>query len=151
MRVSYTRLTILSAPRPSSERAGKSCYAREESCYATRDDVDPPRLALRSRAGRSPCVRAGPPRGGVDGGRGSGALTALVASSFAPAASGLLFMLLYGIGAMFGMALLGGTVGVPLARVMRTRWGAAALLGVTGAFSLVLGFVWGWPIVHAMV
>ena len=49
------------------------------------------------------------------------------------------------------MALLAATVGVPLARAMRTRYGTTILLGLTGVFSLVLGFVWGWPIVHAMV
>lgn len=89
--------------------------------------------------------------GVVHGLAGSGALTALVAGSYPSAASGLLFMLLYGVGAMIGMALLAGFAGVPLARAMRTRYGATILLGVTGAFSLILGFVWGWPIVHAMV
>lgn len=88
--------------------------------------------------------------GVVHGLAGSGALTALVASSFGSAASGLLFMALYGAGAAIGMALLAGVVGVPLARFMSTRWGSTILLGSTGAFSLVLGFVWGWPIVHAM-
>lgn len=87
----------------------------------------------------------------VHGLAGSGALTALVASSATSAASGLVFMALYGAGAMVGMALLAATVGVPLARAMRTRYGTTILLGVTGLFSLVLGLVWGWPIVHAMV
>jgi len=100
--------------------------------------------------------------GVVHGLAGSGALTALVASSFhgpdaagtgtyASAASGLFFMLLYGVGATIGMALLAGTVGVPLARAMKTRWGGAILLGASGALSVILGLVWVWPIVHAMV
>jgi high-affinity nickel-transport protein len=86
----------------------------------------------------------------VHGLAGSGALTAIVASSQPSAASGLLFMALYGAGATLGMALLAGFAGVPLARAMRTRYGAPILLGVTGVFSLALGLVWGWPIVHAM-
>jgi high-affinity nickel-transport protein len=87
--------------------------------------------------------------GVVHGLAGSGALTALVAGSFASATAGLAFMLLYGLGAAAGMAMLAGLAGVPLARVVRTRWGRAAIFGATGAFSLVLGFVWGWPIVSA--
>ncbi len=94
--------------------------------------------------------------GVVHGLAGSGALTALVAASFESAVAGIVFMALYGAGAAVGMAVLAGFAGVPLASVMRTRYGAASLLGVTGAFSLVLGFVWAWPIVcgplaHAMV
>ena len=82
---------------------------------------------------------------------GSGALTALVASSFRSPATGLVFMGLYGIGAMIGMALLAGALGVPLARAMRSRLGPPVTLAAAGSFSLVLGFVWGWPIVRAMM
>jgi cytochrome c biogenesis protein CcdA len=88
--------------------------------------------------------------GVVHGLAGSGALTAIVASSYPSALTGLLFMLVYGLGAAAGMAALAGAVGVPLARAMRTRRGPPLLLGVTGAFSLVLGLVWGWPLLHAI-
>jgi hypothetical protein len=33
---------------------------------------------------------------------------------------------------------------------MRTRLGPSLLLGIAGTISLVLGFVWGWPLVYAM-
>lgn len=88
--------------------------------------------------------------GVVHGLAGSGALTALVAASFPSAGGGFLFILVYGLGAMIGMALLGGFAGLPLARVMRTRFGAAAVLGAAGSLSLAMGLVWGFPIVYAM-
>jgi hypothetical protein len=87
----------------------------------------------------------------VHGLAGSGALTAIVASTYPSAAGGLVFIGLYGLGASAGMALLVGVAGVPLARAMRTRVGPQLLLGAAGAVSVVLGLVWGWPMVHAIV
>ena len=103
--------------------------------------------------GRGKWARARRPLviGLVHGLAGSGALTALVASSFDSTAAGLLFMAIYGTGAMAGMAALAGVTGVPLARVMRSRLGPPILLGITGAISLAFGFVWGWPIVRAWI
>jgi hypothetical protein len=87
----------------------------------------------------------------VHGLAGSGALTAFVASSFRSPMTGLTFMALYGVGAMIGMALLAGALGVPLARAMRSPLGPPVTLAAAGALSLGLGFVWGWPIVRAMM
>jgi high-affinity nickel-transport protein len=89
--------------------------------------------------------------GVVHGLAGSGALTILVASNYRSALAGLLFILVYGLGAAGGMALLAGAVGLPLARAMRTRLGPPLLLGTTGAFSLVLGLLWGWPALREVV
>jgi cytochrome c biogenesis protein CcdA len=86
----------------------------------------------------------------VHGLAGSGALTAAVASKYPSALGGMLFIVLYGLGATLGMALIAGTFGQPLARAMRTRRGPRLLLGAAGTFSLVLGVVWGWPVVCAM-
>jgi high-affinity nickel-transport protein len=89
--------------------------------------------------------------GVVHGLAGTGALTALVASSYPSAVGGLSFLLVYGLGATGGMALFARALGGPLACAMRMRFGPRLLLGATGAVSLVLGVLWGLPIVHAMV
>jgi hypothetical protein len=102
--------------------------------------------------GGRPAVSAMQPLaiGVVHGLAGSGALTLVVASNYRSALAGLLFILVYGLGAAGGMALLAGAVGLPLARAMRTRLGPPLLLGTTGAFSLVLGLLWGWPALRAV-
>jgi hypothetical protein len=89
--------------------------------------------------------------GVVHGLAGSGALTAIVASSYPSTVERLAFLLVYGLGATAGMALFAGVIGGPLAHAMRTRAGSRILLGSTGGLSLVLGLVWGWPLVNAMV
>lgn len=83
--------------------------------------------------------------GMVHGLAGSGALTALVVARLASPVVGIAFMVLFGIGATLGMALLAGVAGVPLARLVRTRWGVPCLLGVTGILSLGLGLSWCAP------
>jgi hypothetical protein len=60
-------------------------------------------------------------------------------------------MALYGAGAMCGMAALAGVAGVPLARVVRLRNAPAILMATTGAFSIVLGGFWGWPLVGRLL
>lgn len=82
---------------------------------------------------------------------GSGALTALVLSRIASPLAGLLFMALYGFGAMLGMAMLAGVAGVPLARIVRAPNGVAILLALTGVISLVVGASWGAPLALRML
>jgi hypothetical protein len=81
----------------------------------------------------------------VHGLAGSGALTALVVARLPSPALGVAFMMLFGAGATLGMSVLAGAAGVPLARLLRTRWGMPALLGATGGLSLVLGLTWFVP------
>jgi hypothetical protein len=81
--------------------------------------------------------------GCVHGLAGSGALAALVMPQMKSAALGLLYMAVYGGGATLGMAMLAGVVGLPLARIVRTRRGVPVLLGTTGVLSLLLGIAWG--------
>jgi hypothetical protein len=81
--------------------------------------------------------------GCIHGLAGSGALAALVMPQMKSVALGLLYMTVYGGGAALGMAMLAGVVGLPLARLVRTRRGVPLLLGTTGALSLLLGIVWG--------
>jgi hypothetical protein len=81
--------------------------------------------------------------GCIHGLAGSGALAALVMPQMKSVALGLLYMTVYGGGAALGMAMLAGVVGLPLARIVRTRRGVPVLLGTTGALSLLLGIAWG--------
>ena len=89
--------------------------------------------------------------GTVHGLAGSGALTALVVARLPSPGAGLLFMIVFGAGATLGMLLLAGAAGVPLSRILRLRWGVAALLGATGSASFVLGVAWLVPAaLHAL-
>jgi len=83
--------------------------------------------------------------GMVHGLAGSGALTALVVARLPSPLAGLVFMVLFGAGATLGMALLAGAAGVPIAHLVRTRWGMPALLAATGSLSLLLGAAWIGP------
>jgi hypothetical protein len=83
--------------------------------------------------------------GMVHGLAGSGALTALVMARLPSPALGVAFILLFGAGATMGMSLLAGVAGVPLGRLVCTRWGMPLLLGATGALSLSLGLAWVVP------
>jgi hypothetical protein len=81
--------------------------------------------------------------GVVHGLAGSGALAALAATRSPTLASGLLFLGLYGAGAMIGMASLAGLAGLPLARLLRAERSGRILLTATGALSLLMGLGWG--------
>jgi hypothetical protein len=83
--------------------------------------------------------------GMVHGLAGSGALTALVVARLPSPIVGLAFMVVFGAGATLGMSLLAGVAGVPLAHVLRRKWGVPALLGATGSLSLALGIAWVVP------
>lgn len=77
--------------------------------------------------------------GTMHGLAGSGALVALAMTKASTLASGLGFLAVYGVGAMVGMGALAGLAGVPLAKVARHRWGARALLLITGVLCVATG------------
>lgn len=79
----------------------------------------------------------------VHGLAGSGALAALALPKLSSMVHGVVFMALYGFGAMLGMAILAGVLGGPLARLARTRSGLTAVLATSGLLSLSLGLAWG--------
>jgi len=87
----------------------------------------------------------------VHGTAGSGALTALALASMPSLAAGLVYMLLFGTGSIAGMALLTGLAGLPLQRLAGRTRAQALLSACAGATSLVLGLVWGWPLVQRLV
>jgi nickel/cobalt exporter len=102
-------------------------------------------------AGRGHAGAGAVAMGVVHGLAGSGGLTALVVARMPSVTSGIVVLVVFGAGAAFGMALLAGALGAPLASVMRTRWGTAGMLCATGCASLLLGLVWMAPAVARMV
>lgn len=91
-------------------------------------------------AGRSLAV------GLVHGLAGSGALTALVLADLPTTPARLVYIALFGIGSMVGMALLSGLAGWPLERFGKSPRAARMIATVTGALSTALGIFWGGPI-----
>ena len=83
----------------------------------------------------------------VHGLAGSGALTALVLASLPGIAARLLYIALFGIGSVCGMAVLSGLAGFPLARLSRSEGAMRGLSAATGVFSVAFGLFWGWPLV----
>jgi high-affinity nickel permease len=80
--------------------------------------------------------------GSLHGLAGSGALVAIAMTKATSIAAGLGFLLVYGIGATAGMAILAGVAGVPLARAVRHPRGGAVVLAVTGGLCVATGLVW---------
>jgi hypothetical protein len=83
----------------------------------------------------------------IHGLAGSGALAALVASRLASPGFAIVFIVLYAIGAAFGMSALAGVLGVPLSRIVRSRRGFGIVVGASALTSLVVGIAWAAPIV----
>jgi hypothetical protein len=77
---------------------------------------------------------------------GSGALTALALASMPTLGSGLVYMALFGLGSIAGMALLTGLAGLPLRALSQRRALTIALNAAAGAIALGLGVMWGWPL-----
>ena len=89
--------------------------------------------------------------GVIHGLAGSGALTAVVLAGLPGAAARLIYIALFGLGSMLGMALLSGLVGWPLARIGHRPAVARLLGGATGLFSIALGLFWGWPLLGRLL
>jgi len=85
--------------------------------------------------------------GFVHGLAGSGALTALALTSMPSLGAGVMYICLFGAGSILGMVLLTAVAERPLRFLARRHQIEAALAGLAGATSLVLGVQWGWPLV----
>jgi hypothetical protein len=81
----------------------------------------------------------------VHGLAGSGALTTLVLATLPSTAAQVTYMGLFGLGSTLGMAALSGVLGWPLARLGAHRGVARAIGFATGALSIGLGVVYGYP------
>jgi nickel/cobalt exporter len=86
----------------------------------------------------------------IHGLAGSGALTALAVAGLPTPMTRLIYMGLFGLGSVAGMACLTGIAGWPLARLGACGKMSRRLSLATGALSIVLGLVWGWAAVHVV-
>jgi len=85
--------------------------------------------------------------GVIHGLAGSGALTALVFAELPGTTARLLYIALFGVGSVAGMAIASGLAGASLHRIGHAR---RQLVYATGALSIVVGFAWGIPMVGAL-
>jgi high-affinity nickel-transport protein len=82
----------------------------------------------------------------VHGLAGSGALTAIAFAELPGTGARLIYMMLFGVGSIAGMALASGAAGVTL-RVLARSAGARRGLGLaTGALSITVGVMWAIPL-----
>jgi hypothetical protein len=88
--------------------------------------------------------------GAIHGLAGSGALAALVLATLPSTASRLAYMIVFGLGSTAGMAALSGLLGWPLARLGAHEHVTRGISFVVGCMSMVLGIVWGYPLVVRM-
>ncbi len=113
-------------------------------------------IALHPRAshahGRDTHTHAGAARwrplfvGLVHGLAGSGALTALVFAQIPSTAARILYMVLFGLGSIVGMAIASGVAGVVLQHAVGSLKMKRRIGIVVGALSIVVGLVWGIPL-----
>jgi hypothetical protein len=85
--------------------------------------------------------------GALHGLAGSGALAALVLATLPSTAARVAYMALFGLGSIVGMAALSGILGWPLARLGAHKNVTRGVSFVVGCVSMVLGVVWGYPLV----
>ncbi len=85
--------------------------------------------------------------GAVHGLAGSGALTAIVATTLPSTMTRLGYLFLFGVGSTAGMAVLSGLLGWPLARLGANLWFTRIVSLVVGCVSTALGLVWAIPII----
>jgi high-affinity nickel-transport protein len=96
--------------------------------------------AVRTRAWRPLAI------GGVHGLAGSGALTAIAFAELPGAGARLIYMVVFGLGSIAGMALASGAAGVTLRVVARSGGTRRGLGLVTGALSIAVGVLWSLPL-----
>jgi hypothetical protein len=89
--------------------------------------------------------------GVVHGLAGTGGITALALASMPSLAAALAYVAVFALGSIGGMALLTGLAGVPVERLAHRPVAHAVLMACVGAASLLVGVVWGAPIVGRLL
>lgn len=100
----------------------------------------PVRAGMRTLAWRPLTV------GLVHGLAGSGALTAIVFADLPGAGARLLYMTLFGLGSITGMALASGAAGQALGMVARSARTRSGIGLATGLASMAVGILWAVPL-----
>jgi len=86
----------------------------------------------------------------VHGLAGSGALTAVVFADLPTVTSRIVYIALFGLGSIAGMAVASGAAGVWLAFAARSPRARRGIGYATGVLSIVVGIVWAIPLVGAV-
>ena len=81
---------------------------------------------------------------------GTGAITALALASMPSPFAALVYIALFALGSVGGMARLTGLAGIPIERLARHPAAHSAVMAGVGAASLLVGLVWGAPIVRGL-
>jgi hypothetical protein len=89
--------------------------------------------------------------GAVHGLAGSGSLTALALANMPSAAMRLLYIAVFGLGSLLGMAALSGLAGWPLARLGQSPLAQRAMSVAVGVASIGLGLYWGRPLLGRLL
>ena len=87
----------------------------------------------------------------IHGLAGSGALTAVVFAELPTAALRIAYITLFGFGSVAGMAIASGIAGMSLPAAAHHRRTRRTLSLVTGAISIVVGCLWGIPMVGVLL
>ena len=87
----------------------------------------------------------------VHGLAGSGALTAFVFAELPSAALRLVYITLFGLGSVAGMAAASGLAGRALHAMAGRPTARRALSMVAGVVSIVVGLVWAIPVIAVLV
>jgi ABC-type nickel/cobalt efflux system permease component RcnA len=81
---------------------------------------------------------------------GSGSMTALVFASMPDLGAGFAYLVFFGVGSIFGMALLTGVAGTPLSLITKQAKAHAILFAAAGLLSLSIGVSYGYPIAQRL-
>ena len=84
--------------------------------------------------------------GGVHGLAGSGALTAIAFAELPGTGARLIYMMLFGLGSIAGMALASGAAGATLRVLARSDEARRGLGLATGVLSITVGVMWAIPL-----
>jgi hypothetical protein len=82
----------------------------------------------------------------VHGLAGSGALTAIVFAQLSGSAARIVYMVLFGVGSIAGMAIASGVAGATLQILARSGEVRRRIAFATGVVSIVVGLSWGIPL-----
>jgi hypothetical protein len=86
----------------------------------------------------------------IHGLAGSGALTALALAELPSTLLRILYITLFGLGSVAGMAIASGIAGVSLQATARHHKTRRTLSAATGAVSITAGLLWSIPMVHVL-
>lgn len=89
--------------------------------------------------------------GFVHGLAGSGSLTAMVLAGLPSTTARLVYVVLFGVGSLMGMAVLSGLLGLPLARMSRAASVTRRIGLLAGTVSTIMGVIWGITAVRQLL